>query len=406
MKSLTAVAALFIGAAFTAAPAFAQAAPQQAAAPAYQPKVSKEAMKAIVDLQTAVQAGKTADLPGKIAAAEAAAKTPDDHYMIGVLRFRAARAANDDGARASAIEEILASGAGGAAQNPDFYIDLGNSYSNLKKYDKAADAYQRVLQLDPANMDVVGALVEARATQGQPAAALAVLQQGIVAQQNSGHKAPESWYKRAVALAYDSKLPQATDLARQWVQAYPSAESWRIAVGVYRNLAKPDTEATLDLLRLLRTVGALTPGDYGLYVESAAAQLNYTEAQAVIDQGLSQKTISASSPELRQVIADLKQAPKATEPGLIAAMTMAKESLPLVHIGDRLAVLGDNSKAADAYRLALTKPGADPSLVNLHIGMALAREGDKAGAAAALKAVSGPLADVAKFWLTYVSMGS
>jgi hypothetical protein len=35
--------------------------------------------------------------------------------------------------------------------------------------------------------------------------------------------------------------------------------------------------------------------------------------------------------------------------------------------------------------------------------MALARQGDKAGATAAFNAVTGPRADVAKFWLAYVN---
>jgi hypothetical protein len=49
------------------------------------------------------------------------------------------------------------------------------------------------------------------------------------------------------------------------------------------------------------------------------------------------------------------------------------------------------------------KPGVDAGVANLHIGMALARAGDKAGATAALNAVTGPRADIAKFWLTYVN---
>ncbi len=40
-----------------------------------------------------------------------------------------------------------------------------------------------------------------------------------------------------------------------------------------------------------------------------------------------------------------------------------------------------------------------PSLINLHLGMALARRGDKAGATAALNAVTGPRAEIAKYWL-------
>ena len=63
---------------------------------------------------------------------------------------------------------------------------------------------------------------------------------------------------------------------------------------------------------------------------------------------------------------------------------------------------GDYAQAAELYRAALTKSGADSNRINLHLGMALARAGDKAGATAALNAVSGPLSELAKFWLVYV----
>ena len=53
------------------------------------------------------------------------------------------------------------------------------------------------------------------------------------------------------------------------------------------------------------------------------------------------------------------------------------------------------------YRQALAK-GADKNVANLRLGEALARSGDKAGATAAFNAVTGPQAEVAKFWLVYV----
>ncbi|MEO7241177.1 MAG: hypothetical protein ABIW16_07225, partial [Sphingomicrobium sp.] len=74
-----------------------------------------------------------------------------------------------------------------------------------------------------------------------------------------------------------------------------------------------------------------------------------------------------------------------------------------MRVGDGFYGLGDYTKAAELYRAALTKSGVDTNQVNLRIGMALARGGDKAGATAALGAVTGPLAELAKFWLLYVN---
>jgi hypothetical protein len=64
--------------------------------------------------------------------------------------------------------------------------------------------------------------------------------------------------------------------------------------------------------------------------------------------------------------------------------------------------MGDYSHAADVYRQVLAKPGVDKDVANLHLGMALAKGGDKAGAAAALHAVGGSRADIAKYWMVYV----
>ncbi len=50
----------------------------------------------------------------------------------------------------------------------------------------------------------------------------------------------------------------------------------------------------------------------------------------------------------------------------------------------------------------IAKGGVDANVANLHLGMALARSGDKAGATAAFNAVSGPRADIAKYWLLYL----
>jgi tetratricopeptide (TPR) repeat protein len=402
------VTLLLTGAMAIAAPAIAQ---QPATAPidptklvTHIPKVTPQAVKAIQALQNAVNTNNTAAIPAALAAAQAAAKTPDDKYFIGLVQLKAAAATKDQSAIAGSLEAILASG--GAAPNEQFsmYYNLGQSYTALKQFDRAAADYQKALDVRPNDVDAIAGLAEARASEGQPAAAIQLIEQGIKVQQTGGQKAPESWYKRAVSLAYTAQLPQAAELSREWVKAYPSADSWKNAIAIYRNLDHPDTEATLDLLRLEAAQGALSsPSEYALYARSAAAQGNFTEAQAIIDQGITAKVINPSDGEFQTLLSDLKKEPKATNAGLAQASAIAKDSLPLVRIGDRYAAMGEYSKAADAYRAAQSKPGADPNLINLHLGMVLARQGDKAGATAALKTVSGPLAGVAQYWLLHAS---
>jgi tetratricopeptide (TPR) repeat protein len=211
-------------------------------------------------------------------------------------------------------------------------------------------------------------------------------------------------YKRALSLAYEAKLPSAVDIGREWVAAYPSANSWRNAIAVYRNYTQPDVESTLDLLRLMQAAGALsTAGDYRLFITAASEQLNFNEARAVLDAGVAAKIIDPAAADFRDVVVPLKAKPKATAADLAEATKTAQSGMALLRIGDRYYGMGDYAKAAELYRKSMGKAGVDPSIANLHLGMALARSGDKAGATAALNAVTGPRADVAKYWLLYVN---
>jgi uncharacterized protein HemY len=152
----------------------------------------------------------------------------------------------------------------------------------------------------------------------------------------------------------------------------------------------------------MRAAGALrTGGDYSLDATAPAEQGNVAEAQAVINEGLAAKAVDTSNPLVRDIVNGLKEKPKATAADLVAAAKTATTGTTMIGIGDRYYGIGQYAQAAEMYRLAISK-GGDKDRANLHLGMALARAGDKAGALAALNAVGGAQADVAKYWLIYV----
>jgi len=123
----------------------------------------------------------------------------------------------------------------------------------------------------------------------------------------------------------------------------------------------------------------------------------------VLDAGIAAKLVNPADPQFRDIVSGLKSKAKATPADLAVATKTAANGNALLRIGDRYYAMGDYAKAVEAYRLAVGKPGVDEAVLNLHIGMALARSGDKAGSIAALNAVTGPRAEIAKFWLTYVN---
>jgi tetratricopeptide (TPR) repeat protein len=372
--------------------------PQQASI-----KPSKKAQNAIVELQTAVNNKDVANIPAKLAAAQAVAETKEDRYLIGTMQLRAAFAANDTAGMGAAVDAIAGSGYLDAAKTADLYSSLGGTLYKAKQFPQAVAAYRKAVSLEPNSIEDQQILAQALISAGQKDEGLAALQRLIQVQSSGGHKADETLYKSAVAAAYEAKSPVAVGLAQQWVTAYPTQSSWSDAIAIYRNLNMGDEEATLDVLRLKQAMGMLNAKDYADLAGAATDQLIFAEAQKVLDAGLTAKMIDPTSASGRDLVSVLKVKAKPTAADLAEATKVAATGKALMRIGDNYAALGEYSNAVAAYKAAMAKPDGDAALANLHIGMALARSGDKAGATAALNSVTGARADIAKYWLTYLA---
>jgi tetratricopeptide (TPR) repeat protein len=361
---------------------------------------SAKALKPIFDLQNAVNAKDSANIPAKLAAAKSAASTNNDRYLIGELQLKAAADSNDLASASQAANDVAASGVLGAPDLGKLFGALGGSLYNAKQYDQAAAAYQRELQFDPQNTEPQLMIAEIRAAQGHPADAVSSLQQVIQTSKASGKPVDEAVYRRAVALAYDGKLPGTIELSRQWLAAYPSESSWQNSLAMYRNLRGGQAPEIVDVLRLARLTNSLPRAtDYAFFANHLALDANYGEAKSVIDEGVAAGKIKRTDPEIAEIL-KASQGKVPTEAQLAAAEKSASIPTAYLRVGDRYYGAGNYAKAAELYREAKAK-GADANLANLRLGEALARSGDKAGAAAALQSVSGPYADVAKFWLVY-----
>ena len=379
----------------------AQPAPAEQAKGGVQIKLSSKAAKAIIDLQTAVKANDTANIPAKLAAAQAVAQSKDDHYAIGKLQLDAAVAANDNAAAAAAADTIAASGFLDSNNVAGLYRQIGIVAFNGKQYDQAASLFQKAASVNPNDVEALKDLGLAQSLAGHKAEASATLAKAIQVSAASGQKPEEDLYKQALGIAYGAKTPAAVDLGRQWVAAYPSSSSWHDALVIYRNLGNVDTSQALDIMRLARATDSMQgTGDYNLYASDTINSQNYGEAKAVIAEGLASGKIKATDPVVQDIQKALqgKAAPTAAE--LAAREAGAKVPAAYMRIGDAYYGAGNYQKAAEQYRAALDK-GADANLANLRLGEALARAGDKAGAVAALGKVGGAQAGIAKFWLIY-----
>ena len=172
------------------------------------------------------------------------------------------------------------------------------------------------------------------------------------------------------------------ELGRQWVAAYPSADSWRNAIAIYRNMMKPDVEGTLDLLRLMRATNALTRLRLQHSMRARrSTRPTSTRPRRCSTQGMAAKQVDAGrAPRFKdgdrrpqvQAEADRRRSrPRRSRP---------RQSRPRCS-ASATAITGwaNIPRRPTSIARSLAKPGADAGMANLHLGMALARAGDKAG---------------------------
>jgi tetratricopeptide (TPR) repeat protein len=361
--------------------------------------VSREAQKAIVELQNAVNA-KDPAVAAKVQAALKVAKTSDDKYIIGSNQARAAVAANDLPGLQAGLDLMAGSGSGEAAILSMNYADLGKRYITTGNSTAANVALEKAVSLDANNAAALALLADQKSKGGDKAGAVALMQKSFAASKASGKKVAEGNYKFATKMAADINSPLTMDITREWVMAYPTPDSWRAAIQLYRSSKQPRGQQLVDLWRLARANNAVRgEADYDSYLSALISTGNLAEAKAVLGDAAHQSNVDMTKNQFKDHSAKAAKAP--ARAAVDAQLKAAATADAMIKAGDGLYGLGAYAEAAAAYRAALAK-GGDTNLANLRLGMALARSGDKAGAAAALKLVTGPNADIARYWLVAV----
>ncbi|HWH18869.1 MAG TPA: hypothetical protein VNT77_11170 [Allosphingosinicella sp.] len=416
MKSIStfAIAVALTAGSFAAGPALAQRAkaavqaqakPEAQAPGARKFNFSKEAVAAIRELQAAYDAGDAAAFTAKLAAAEAVAKNDDDRFVIAQLRLNQALKTNDP-QLLSAIDALIASGGVSGDQLAALHAKRGELHYQARNWEAAAADFTRVSELQPNNIEHVVNLSVVRSQQKNGAEAARLLGRAIAMKKAAGEPVPQDWYKNALKHAYEAKLAaESASLSRELVSAYPSAENWRSALLVYRQTVDLDAEATLDLLRLMRSAKALDTESEYLSLAGELDRGNYpAEAQAVISEGSAAGKIKGASAGdiLKRVSAKVAE-DKAALPGLEARAKADASGRLALKLADGYFGHSDYAKAADFYRLAIQKGSIDANLANTRLGIALALAGQKAQAETAFNAVTGARKDLASLWLLWLS---
>jgi tetratricopeptide (TPR) repeat protein len=366
--------------------------------------LTEQERNAIQALKTALESRNYAVATSALATAQSAAQSGYARYLASALQLRLALETKNYGLQKTAIEAMINSGAAPASALPELYKSQGALAMSAGEYEKAEAAFTRWTQVAPNDPEAFLALAEVKNVRKNVSEAVTLIDHAIKLQTTAGRPVPESWYKRGLKHAFDARMvPQSIAFSGGLVAAYPAPENWRDALLVRRDLGQMDAAALVDLMRLLRgTDGLAGERDYYTAAEALISAGLGAEAKALIDEGVAANMVDPAEGKTKELLAAAKKAETGLK-GLEAKAQAAATGETAVNAADAHFGHAEYAKAAALYRTALEKGSVDPNLVNTRLGISLGLAGQKAEAETALRAVTGPRADLASLWLLWLS---
>ena len=410
-RSIAAAALLLgTGTAIVATPATAR---EKKAEEAKGPKLTPAVQNALASAQKKEQAGDNAGALADLRTAEAVPnRTATDNFYIANIKIGIAQKTKDNALLKEALEGAIATGQTSPEQTTQFERALAELAYNAKDYAGATHYFQMIVAANPNDTDAATNLA-IMATNNRAMSAtdrLAAIRNAIAVSERQGKKPDEALYNNELAIAFDGKLQgEAETAAKSLITAYPSPKNWESAIYAFKGTRKLDDQTVIDTYRLQRATGSLTGGgEYLDYAQEAQIRGLPAESRAVLTEGVSKKLVDPTKPNYLELSRTVSPAKIAADRASLARLEGQARSAPTGKLADATAdgylSQADYAKAADLYRLALSKGGVDTARTNTRLGIALAMSGDKAGADAAFKAVSGePRADLASYWMIWVN---
>jgi len=364
---------------------------------------------ALLPLKQAVDARNWAAAAALAPAARAAVRSADGRYVLARLELDTAIATGNRTAQTQAISAALASRQATDQEQAELLRQYAAIAYESGGLDAAQSALERALNLSPQDPETLSMLAQLTRNRGNATQALGYFQRALRAAEASGRRLPESRYRLALAMAEQAgQRGVALEIARQFISAYPSPGNWRDVLMVYRTTGTIDPGQNLDAMRLMRAAGALAgERDYFALAQALDQAGLPAEAKAVLEEGVARKMVTANDPAPRDLLRT--STTRATrERGQLTGQVAEAQAVTATAtqartVADTLLSHGRYAEAAELYRLALTRPGEDPGLINSRLGMALAMAGQRAEAEAAFRAASGPRSELAALWAIWLA---
>ena len=294
-----------------------------------------------------------------LAAARAVVNSPDARYVLALYQLEIGQRRRDDVLRLEALNALIPNRATRAERLPGYLGIRGDIAFRARDYATAASDWGRLAELRPNDPQALMNLAQVRAAQNDAAGALDLMRRGIAARGDI--PAPEGWHRQRLSIAYNGRLlDESVAAAQALLTTYPTAENWRLALVVYRQLAAPRDAAEIDMLRLMRAAGVLTqPAEYQRLAQLLLHAGLLAEARATLDDGLSRRVLDRAVSPTPEIFAELGRhvaRPRAPTRPIGEATGAALQ----VRRGAVLVLAGDRPAAAAAFRTATGSAAADP----------------------------------------------
>ena len=352
-------------------------------------------------------------------ALKAATKTPDEQYQLGIFGAQIGREAKNDSMYSQAVDLVLASTTTPADQRTAYTFQKAATAYDTKNWSTAEEWLIKAYEMGYKSATIAGGvemlIADAMNAQKKFPESLEWMQKSYDASLLPGAKAlPESFFPRAANVALKTKN---RDLIAKWmrelVRNNPTSDYWHDALMQTYAVGQLDTQEELDLMRLLRSVGAMKyEQNYSAYATDALIAFFPTEMKSVLDEGFAKGTISKNNATFGGRYADVLEKLK-LEPFSATVLDQdianAKTGAASAFAGDIALSVGEYARAKGAYEAAIAKgsivdkEGKDlMERTIMRLGIVKLKMGDIAGAKAEFaKATNGGRKAVADYWLLY-----
>ena len=368
------------------------------------------ARKAATDSNNAAMAALAGALAAERAQLDgmfAAIVNQDDRLMAGNLALDFGRLTKDNAMLRRAIATMLESGKVAPAEQPRMNYFLGSLAYDAKDYATARTALTAATNGGYHENDVDALLADAYISDKQVPQGLAMLRQQVVSGKSSGKPAGQNVMRRGLSVAYTNKLTvDAAFFSAALAETYPSPTNWNAAIAIVRDIAKYPPQETLDLMRLMeRTQSFVEERDYIEYIQAADARRSPGEVLKIIGLGMTSGKLKANDLFVAESRTIANQRLAGDKTALVSldrdARSASSSATTAMAAADAFLSYDDFAKAADLYKIAVAKPGADQDRANHRLGIAQLSLGQVAEAQASFAKVAGVRKPMAQLWSIY-----